>query len=86
VDSPGSGLGRVTGCDECGDEPSGSGATEIDYLRFLPFISFFFLILIPSPHYFSHIHIPSEHLLKSHCGNSSTASIRIPKKPDTVEP
>jgi hypothetical protein len=29
VDSPGSGQGPVAGCCECGDEPSGSGATEL---------------------------------------------------------
>jgi hypothetical protein len=27
VDSPGSGLGSLAGCCECGDEPSGCGAT-----------------------------------------------------------
>jgi hypothetical protein len=29
VDSPGSGKGPLAGCCECGDEPSGSGATEL---------------------------------------------------------
>jgi hypothetical protein len=29
VDSSGSGLGPVAGPGECGDEPSGSGATEL---------------------------------------------------------
>jgi hypothetical protein len=29
VDSPGSGQGSLTGSRECGDEPSGSGATEL---------------------------------------------------------
>jgi hypothetical protein len=29
VDSPGSGYGSLAGCCECGDEPSGSGATEL---------------------------------------------------------
>jgi hypothetical protein len=29
VDSPGSGQGPVAGCCECGDEPLGSGATEL---------------------------------------------------------
>jgi hypothetical protein len=29
VDSPGSGQGPMAGCCECGDEPSGSGATEL---------------------------------------------------------
>jgi hypothetical protein len=29
VDSPGSGQGTLAGCCECGDEPSGSGATEL---------------------------------------------------------
>jgi hypothetical protein len=29
VDSPGSGWGPLAGCCECGDEPSGSGATEL---------------------------------------------------------
>jgi hypothetical protein len=29
VDSPGSGCGPLAGCCECGDEPSGSGATEL---------------------------------------------------------
>jgi hypothetical protein len=29
VDSPGSGPGSLAGCCECGDEPSGSGATEL---------------------------------------------------------
>jgi hypothetical protein len=29
VDSPGSGYGPLAGCFECGDEPSGSGATEL---------------------------------------------------------
>jgi hypothetical protein len=29
VDSSGSGLGRLAGCCEHGDEPSGSGATEL---------------------------------------------------------
>jgi hypothetical protein len=29
VDSPGSGYGSLTGCCECGDEPSGSGTTEL---------------------------------------------------------
>jgi hypothetical protein len=29
VDSPGSGQGPLAGCCECGDEPSGSGATEL---------------------------------------------------------
>jgi hypothetical protein len=28
MDSPGSGQGPLAGCLECGDEPSGSGATE----------------------------------------------------------
>jgi hypothetical protein len=29
LDSTGSGQGPVAGCCECGDEPSGSGATEL---------------------------------------------------------
>jgi hypothetical protein len=29
MDSPGSGWGPLAGCCECGDEPSGSGATEL---------------------------------------------------------
>jgi hypothetical protein len=29
VDSPGLGQGSKAGCGECGDEPSGSGATEL---------------------------------------------------------
>jgi hypothetical protein len=29
LDSTGSGYGPVTGCGECGDEPSGSCATEL---------------------------------------------------------
>jgi hypothetical protein len=29
VDSHGSGYGPLAGCCECGDEPSGSGATEL---------------------------------------------------------
>jgi hypothetical protein len=29
LDSTGSGQGPVTGCCECGDEPSGSCATEL---------------------------------------------------------
>jgi hypothetical protein len=29
VDSPGSGWGPLSGCCECGDEPSGSGTTEL---------------------------------------------------------
>jgi hypothetical protein len=29
VDSPGSGQGPLAGCCECGDEPSGSGATQL---------------------------------------------------------
>jgi hypothetical protein len=29
VDSAGSGRGPLAGCCECGDEPSGSGATEL---------------------------------------------------------
>jgi hypothetical protein len=29
VDSPGSGQGQMAGCCECGDERSGSGATEL---------------------------------------------------------
>jgi hypothetical protein len=29
VDSPASGQGPLAGCCECGDEPSGSGATEL---------------------------------------------------------
>jgi hypothetical protein len=29
VDSPGSGQGSLVGCCECGDEPLGSGATEL---------------------------------------------------------
>jgi hypothetical protein len=29
VDSTGSGYGLALGCCECGDEPSGSGATEL---------------------------------------------------------
>jgi hypothetical protein len=29
VDSPGSGYGPLAGCCECGDEPSGSGTTEL---------------------------------------------------------
>jgi hypothetical protein len=29
VDSPGSGLGSLTASCKCGDEPSGSGATEL---------------------------------------------------------
>jgi hypothetical protein len=29
VDSPGSGLGLVAGSGECGDKPSGYGATEL---------------------------------------------------------
>jgi hypothetical protein len=29
VDSTGSGQGPVAGCCECGDEPSGSGATKL---------------------------------------------------------
>jgi hypothetical protein len=30
MDSAGSGQGSVVGCGECGDEPSGSCATELD--------------------------------------------------------
>jgi hypothetical protein len=30
LDSTGSGQGRVAGCCECGDEPSGSCATELE--------------------------------------------------------
>jgi hypothetical protein len=33
VDSPGSGSELLAGCCECGDEPSGSGATELVRLR-----------------------------------------------------
>jgi hypothetical protein len=29
MDSAGSGYGSFAGCCECGDEPSGSGATEL---------------------------------------------------------
>jgi hypothetical protein len=29
MDSPGSGQGPLAGCCECGDEPSGSGSTEL---------------------------------------------------------
>jgi hypothetical protein len=29
VDSPGSGYASLAGCCECGDEPSGSGPTEL---------------------------------------------------------
>jgi hypothetical protein len=29
MDSPGSGYGPLVGSCECGDEPSGSGATEL---------------------------------------------------------
>jgi hypothetical protein len=29
MDSPGSGYGPLAGSRECGDEPSGSGATEL---------------------------------------------------------
>jgi hypothetical protein len=29
VDPPGSGFGSLAGCCECGDEPLGSGATEL---------------------------------------------------------
>jgi hypothetical protein len=32
VDSPGSGQESVAGCCECGDEPSGSSATELVFL------------------------------------------------------
>jgi hypothetical protein len=33
VDSAGSEEGPLAGCCECGDEPSGSGATELDSYR-----------------------------------------------------
>jgi hypothetical protein len=33
VDSSGSGLGTLAGCCECGDEPSGSGATDLVMLH-----------------------------------------------------
>jgi hypothetical protein len=33
LDSTGSGQGPVAGCCECGDEPSGSGATELVILQ-----------------------------------------------------
>jgi hypothetical protein len=33
LDSTGSGQGPVAGCGECGDEPSGSCATELDNAR-----------------------------------------------------
>jgi hypothetical protein len=32
VDSPGSGYGPLAGYCECGDEPSGSGATDLLFL------------------------------------------------------
>jgi hypothetical protein len=32
LDSTGSGQGPVAGCCECGNEPSGSGATELVYV------------------------------------------------------
>jgi hypothetical protein len=32
LDSTGSGQGRVAGCSECGDERSGSCATDLVYL------------------------------------------------------
>jgi hypothetical protein len=31
VDSSGSGKEEFAGCCECGDEPSGSGATRLDF-------------------------------------------------------
>jgi hypothetical protein len=50
VDSPGSGLGSLAGCCECGDEPSASGATElvimtaiqqrVDYVCNIPLLVF----------------------------------------------
>jgi hypothetical protein len=33
VDFSGSGYGPLAGCCECGDEPSGSGSTELVYVR-----------------------------------------------------
>jgi hypothetical protein len=33
ADSPGSGEGPVAGCCECGDEPSGSGATKLHSIK-----------------------------------------------------
>jgi hypothetical protein len=37
VDSAGSGYGSLASCCECGDEPSGSGATELDlYILVIP--------------------------------------------------
>jgi hypothetical protein len=36
VDSVVSAWGPVAGCCECGDEPSGAGATEIDIYRQAP--------------------------------------------------
>jgi hypothetical protein len=38
VDSPGSGQGPVAGCCECGDEPPGSGATELVMLYIIPYV------------------------------------------------
>jgi hypothetical protein len=42
MDSAGSGEGHLAGCRECGDKPSGSGATElvswlVSYTMTLPF-------------------------------------------------
>jgi hypothetical protein len=39
LDSTGSGQGPVAGCCECGDEPSGSCATELVCLKYLKIFS-----------------------------------------------
>jgi hypothetical protein len=42
LDSTGSGQGSVAGCGECGDEPSGSCATElVSYVIISSFMSYF---------------------------------------------
>jgi hypothetical protein len=44
VDSPGSGQGPLAGCCECGDEPSGSGATDLVCFYLVHMYEFLFLL------------------------------------------
>jgi hypothetical protein len=49
VDSPGSGYGLLAGCCECGDEPSGSRATDLVSYR-ISFMAVFTTLNFPVIH------------------------------------
>jgi hypothetical protein len=64
LDSTGSGQGPVAGCCECGDEPSGSCATELVSYAFTSFKRYYMLQITSSVGQLHHVACLLRKLLK----------------------